>query len=338
MRYFVSDKQDIRWNLAAEEYLLNKKDITEPLILLYRQKPCVIIGRNQNVYEEVDLDCLRANDITLTRRISGGGAVYEDLGNFCFSFVTDKQQTVFGDYEGVTEPMLAALHKMGAKAATIGGRNDLYIEGKKFSGNAMYTKQGRTYSHGTLMVDVDLSVLEKVLTVPQEKIESKASKSVRKSVTNLKPYLDKKYQEMTMEALMEATLCQLYEAKNRAEIAHLEVILSPSDEAAIQKIYDSRYANDDWIYKETPNFEWKKRRRIPGVGLLSFDFSIDEGKISAIKITGDFFGMKEIQEFEHFLVGLPFIEDALAEQIENFPIEDYCLNLSHADFLSVFFH
>lgn len=180
MRYFVSDKQDIRWNLAAEEYLLNKKDITEPLILLYRQKPCVIIGRNQNVYEEVDLDCLRANDITLTRRISGGGAVYEDLGNFCFSFVTDKQQTVFGDYEGVTEPMLAALHKMGAKAATIGGRNDLYIEGKKFSGNAMYTKQGRTYSHGTLMVDVDLSVLEKVLTVPQEKIESKASKSVRK--------------------------------------------------------------------------------------------------------------------------------------------------------------
>lgn len=338
MRYFFSNKQDIRWNLATEEYLLNKKDITEPLILLYRQGPCVIIGRNQNVYEEVDLAYLKANAITLTRRISGGGAVYEDLGNFCFSFVTDKHQTVFGDYEGVTEPMLAALHRMGAKAATIGGRNDLYIEGKKFSGNAMYTKQGRTYSHGTLMIDVDLSILEKVLTVPQEKIESKASKSVRKSVTNLKSYLAESYQKMPMEALMEATLCQLYEVENRSEIAHLEVVLSPTDEAAIQEIYESRYANADWIYKETPNFDWKKRRRIPGVGLLNVDFSIHEGKISAIKITGDFFGMKEIQEFEHFLVGLPFIEDVLAEKIHHFPIEDYCLNLTHADFLSILFH
>lgn len=338
MRYFVSDKQDIRWNLATEEYLLNKKDITEPLILLYQQSPCVIIGRNQNVYEEVDLAYLKANAIILTRRISGGGAVYEDLGNFCFSFVTDKHQTVFGDYEGVTEPMLAALHRMGAKAATIGGRNDLYIEGKKFSGNAMYTKQGRTYSHGTLMVDVDLSVLEKVLTVPQEKIESKASKSVRKSVTNLKSYLAESYQKMTMEELMTATLCQLYDVKDRAEIAHLEITLNTTDETAIQEIYESRYASEDWIYKETPNFDWKKRRRIPGVGLLNFDFSIHEGKISVIKMTGDFFGMKEIQEFEQFLVGLPFVEEALAEKIQNFPIEDYCLNLTQADFLSVLFH
>lgn len=145
---------DIRMNLATEEYLMNNVDISEPCLLLYIQKPCVIIGRNQNAYEEINFDYLRHNDIVLTRRTSGGGAVYDDLGNMSFSFVTKKDVTHFGDYHGATQPILKALQKMGAKEVEVRGRNDLFVEGKKFSGNAMYTKNDRSYSHGTLMFDV----------------------------------------------------------------------------------------------------------------------------------------------------------------------------------------
>jgi len=201
------ESKDIRMNLATEEYLMDHANVDEPLLLLYIQEPCVIIGRNQNVYEEINLRYLRAHQIVLTRRTSGGGAVYDDLGNMSFSFVTQKNVTTFGDYQGVTQPILEALHRMGATQATSGGRNDLYIEGRKFSGNAMYTKNGRTYSHGTLMYDVDVSVLDQLLTVAKEKIASKATQSVRKNVTNVRPYLDTKWQKLTTEEFREQLLC-----------------------------------------------------------------------------------------------------------------------------------
>ena len=112
MRYHIMESNDIRMNLATEEYLMNHADVSEPLFLVYIQSPCVIIGRNQNAYEELDLNYLRENHITLTRRISGGGAVFDDLGNMSFSFVKKRDEVQFGDYQNVTEPILAALHKI----------------------------------------------------------------------------------------------------------------------------------------------------------------------------------------------------------------------------------
>ena len=197
----------------------------------------------------------------LTRRTSGGGAVYDDLGNMSFSFVTKKDATSFGDYQSATQPIMKGLAAMGAKEVEVHGRNDLFIDGKKFSGNAMYTKKGRTYSHGTLMYDVDLEELTKVLHVAQEKIASKATKSVRKSVTNIKPYLAEQYQSMDTKAFRDTLLCRIYEVESIDEISEQEIVLTDADRQAIQTLFEERYANNEWIFNEAPAFEWQKRNQ-----------------------------------------------------------------------------
>ncbi|MDN6452201.1 MAG: lipoate--protein ligase family protein, partial [Lactiplantibacillus plantarum] len=198
MYYVAMKDHEIGRNLATEQYLMNNVDFDEPLVLFYYEEPCIIVGRNQNTLEEINADYVREHHITVTRRLSGGGAVYQDLGNLCFSFVVDSDSQEFGDFKTFTKPIIDALHDMGATTATVSGRNDLLVDGKKFSGNAMYSRNGKTFSHGTLMLNVDLNVVPQALTVPTDKIASKGIKSVRSRVTNLRPYLAPEYQNITV--------------------------------------------------------------------------------------------------------------------------------------------
>lgn len=331
------ESNDIRMNLATEEYLMNHADISEPLFLVYIQSPCVIIGRNQNAYEELDLNYLRENHITLTRRISGGGAVFDDLGNMSFSFVKKRDEVQFGDYQNVTEPILSALHKMGATQAQSGGRNDLYINGLKFSGNAMYSKNNRTYSHGTLMYDVDLSVLDRILTVSKEKIASKATPSVKKNVTNVKGYLKPEYQFERTEDFRDQLLCELYGVKSLTEIKDKELALTQADREAIQKLFDEKYANDAWIFGEAPAFEYNKRTRIASVGIVDVKLNVVHGKISAAKIFGDFFGQQPVEQLSDFLVGKEYRFEAIEKALKQIKVSEYIHNLTNEDFLSLAF-
>ncbi|CAI3386240.1 lipoate--protein ligase [Enterococcus cecorum] len=337
MRYHIMESNDIRMNLATEEYLMNHADISEPLFLVYIQSPCVIIGRNQNAYEELDLNYLRENHITLTRRISGGGAVFDDLGNMSFSFVKKRDEVQFGDYQNVTEPILSALHKMGATQAQSGGRNDLYINGLKFSGNAMYSKNNRTYSHGTLMYDVDLSVLDRILTVSKEKIASKATPSVKKNVTNVKGYLKPEYQFERTEDFRDQLLCELYGVKSLTEIKDKELALTQADREAIQKLFDEKYANDAWIFGEAPAFEYNKRTRIASVGIVDVKLNVVHGKISAAKIFGDFFGQQPVEQLSDFLVGKEYRFEAIEKALKQIKVSEYIHNLTNEDFLSLAF-
>ena len=331
------ESNDIRMNLATEEYLMNHADVSEPLFLVYIQSPCVIIGRNQNAYEELDLNYLRENHITLTRRISGGGAVFDDLGNMSFSFVKKRDEVQFGDYQNVTEPILSALHKMGATQAQSGGRNDLYINGLKFSGNAMYSKNNRTYSHGTLMYDVDLSVLDRILTVSKEKIASKATPSVKKNVTNVKGYLKPEYQFERTEDFRDQLLCELYGVKSLTEIKDKELALTQADREAIQKLFDEKYANDAWIFGEAPAFEYNKRTRIASVGIVDVKLNVVHGKISAAKIFGDFFGQQPVEQLSEFLVGKEYRFEAIEKALKQIKVSEYIHNLTNEDFLSLAF-
>ena len=331
------ESNDIRMNLATEEYLMNHADVSEPLFLVYIQSPCVIIGRNQNAYEELDLNYLRENHITLTRRISGGGAVFDDLGNMSFSFVKKRDEVQFGDYQNVTEPILSALHKMGATQAQSGGRNDLYINGLKFSGNAMYSKNNRTYSHGTLMYDVDLSVLDRILTVSKEKIASKATPSVKKNVTNVKGYLKPEYQFERTEDFRDQLLCELYGVKSLTEIKDKELALTQADREAIQKLFDEKYANDAWIFGEAPAFEYNKRTRIASVGIVDVKLNVVHGKISAAKIFGDFFGQQPVEQLSDFLVSKEYRFEAIEKALKQIKVSEYIHNLTNEDFLSLAF-
>ena len=332
MRYVIMQSRDIRENLATEDYLLNTLSFEEPLVLFYIQEPCVILGRNQNAYEEIDLAYAREKGIVITRRLSGGGAVYDDLGNVSFSFVVREGHQAFGDFKAFTKPIIEALHKMGATGAEISGRNDLLIDGKKFSGNAMYTKKGKMYTHGTLMYDVDLAEVQRVLTVSKKKIESKGTKSVRGRVTNLRPYLDEKYQKLTIEEFRNRLLMELFDVESLTEIAEKEYVLTKTDQQEIRKLVAEVYGNEAWIFGEAPKFTIKKEEKFKG-GIVDARLTVEKGKIIELTIYGDYFAKKETAEIVAALLGVDYQYSSIWQALAAFNFEDYFVNITKEEFV-----
>ncbi|MCQ2570126.1 MAG: lipoate--protein ligase, partial [Limosilactobacillus sp.] len=246
MRYLTSPSHDIRYNLALESYLMEHADLTEPILYFYINSPCIILGRNQNAYDEINLDYVNQHDIIVTRRTSGGGAVFDDLGNVSFSFITTDDGHSNGNFAKFTTPVLKALHQLGATDATLAGRNDLEINGQKFSGNAMKIERGRMFSHGTLMYDVDLDVIEHALTVPDDKIAAKGIKSVHARVTNLKPHFAPEYQHLTIEEFRDTLAKAILHVDNLSQAKLYE--LTPGDQAAVNELTQRVYQNWDWVY------------------------------------------------------------------------------------------
>src|SRR5690554_4111075 len=163
---------DPYYNLALEEYLLKSDKIPPNLVWLWQNRPAVIVGRNQNTVEEINLKVIKEKKIDVVRRISGGGAVYHDLGNINFTFITSALGNSEDLFRRFTEPVIAALREMGVPAV-FSGRNDIVVNGKKISGNAQAYYQRRMYHHGTLLFDTDLDTVAAVLNVASDKISSK---------------------------------------------------------------------------------------------------------------------------------------------------------------------
>lgn len=334
MYYVIMPSQDIRRNLATEQYLLNQRTFDEPLVLFYIQKPCVIVGRNQNVRAEVDLKYAKEHQVMITRRLSGGGAVYDDLGNLSFSFVVNADHASFGNFKLFTQPIIEALHEMGATGAEVSGRNDLMINGKKFSGNAMYTKNKKMYSHGTLMLDVDLDEVSRVLTVSEKKLASKGTKSVRSRVTNLKPYLAKEYQDITTEAFRDKLLLHLFSADTMEAIQTHEYKLTQADEQAIDQLVSDIYANDTWIFGEEPKYTIKREEKFKG-GLIEANISVEKDRITAITIYGDYFSRKDTQEVADLLIGCKYAPEAIKQVLAPIRIDDYFANVTKEEFVQL---
>lgn len=334
MYYVLLESRDIRENLAAEQYLLNTLDFDEPFVLFYIQKPCVIIGRNQNAYAEIDMAYAKEKNITITRRQSGGGAVYDDLGNVSFSFVMEAANRSFGDFKTLTQPIITALHSMGAAGADMNGRNDLFIDGKKFSGNAMYKKGKKMYMHGTLMFDVDLVEMTNVLNVSKIKIESKGTKSVRSHVTNLKPYLDSAYQTLTIEDFRDQLLLQLFGVASMEEIQEKRYELTSEDHNEIKKLVKLIYGNDKWVYGEAPKFAIRREKKFAG-GVVDIGLSVEKGKISQLKIYGDYFSQRDTREIETLLTGLDFSQSVIAQALTKVDFNEYFTNISKEEFIQL---
>lgn len=336
MYYYVMKSNDIRRNLATEQYLMNEINFDEPLLLFYIEGPCIIVGRNQNTLEEINKKYVDEHGIVVTRRLSGGGAVYQDLGNLCFSFVVDSDSEEFGDFKSFVQPVVDALHDMGATSAEVSGRNDILVDGKKFSGNAMYTKGGKTFSHGTLMLDVDLSVIPNALTVPEDKIKSKGIKSVRSRVTNLKPYLAPEYQNLTTPEFRDRLLKELFHVEDLNQIKDKEYHLTDEDKKGIDKIFDNVYNNWNWVYGNSPEFTVKKRQHFTN-GTIDARFQVDDGKISNVTFFGDFFGPKDTTELADKLKGVRFERADVSNALKDVDLNQYFTGIPEEDFLDMLF-
>ncbi|MCC7666066.1 lipoate--protein ligase [Liquorilactobacillus satsumensis] len=322
MQYVAMRTFDIRRNLATEQYLMNNDELQLPLMLFYIEKSCVIVGRNQNTIEEIDQKYCREHSVTVTRRLSGGGAMYQDLGNLCFSFIVDANQNKFGDFKTMVAPIVNALHEIGVKGAEVTGRNDIVVDGKKFSGNAMYTRGGKTFSHGTLMLDVDTDEVTRALNVPLDKIKSKGIKSVKSRVTNLRPYLAPEYKNITTEQFRDLLIMRVLGVKSMEEARQHEYQLTAADEEKIDQIEEKYYSNWDWVYGHSPNFTVKRRQHFTS-GTIDARILVEKGKIENIKFYGDFFGTDNVQKLEKVLKGCTFDEPQIAAALHDVDLNKY---------------
>lgn len=330
--FFVDNKgiTDPRINLAIEEYVLKEMDIEQDSFLLfYINEPSIIIGKNQNTVEEVNTEFVDANGIHVVRRLSGGGAVYHDLGNLNFSFLTKDDGESFRNFAKFTEPVIEALAKMGV-TAELKGRNDILVDDKKVSGNAQFATKGRMFSHGTLMFDTEIERVVKALKVKKDKIESKGIKSIRSRVTNIKEYMPN--QEMTIEDFRLEILKSIFGGEENIQYYEL----TEQDWENIHALSKERYQNWDWNYGRSPKFNMQHSKRFP-VGGIDVRLDVEKGKIKGIHIYGDFFGLGEVSELEQALVGVTYSREAILEAIVALPVEKLLGGITKEDFADLIY-
>ncbi len=282
MKLLILKTTNPYYNLAVEEYFFEKSKDT--VFILWQNEPSVVIGKNQNVNAELNFEFIKENNIHIVRRITGGGAVYHDLGNLNYSFISDAKSDGI-DFTYFTKPIVDALNTLGV-GAVLTGRNDIEVDGKKISGNAQYTKNGRTLHHGTLLFNTELDVLSKALYVDKEKIKAKAIKSTKARVTNLKDLIPISNIETFIEYLYN-TIIDKYSPE----------IINPPTGEYINKLRE-RNSSKEWIFpsnKFLSSYTAKRKRKYP-FGLIEANISFDGEIITDISIFGDFFGNTEIEE------------------------------------------
>lgn len=334
MIFVPNENNDPRVNLAIETYLLKEMPLDEPILLFYINDPSIIIGRNQNTIEEINKEYVEEKGIHVVRRLSGGGAVYHDHGNLNFSFIMPDDGNSFRDFEKVTKPIIQALHELGVSGAELKGRNDLVIDGMKFSGNAMYATEGRMFAHGTLMFDSDIDEVVNALKVRKDKIESKGIKSIRSRVTNIKPFLPKEKQGMTTEEFRQDILLNIFGVDSVDEVKTYE--LTAEDWEKINQISDEYYRNWGWNYGKSPSFNLERRHRFP-IGSIEVRMNVEDGLINEIKIYGDFFGLGEITDAEKKLTGINYEKQAIIEAVSAIDVKKYFGNIEKQEFVDLLY-
>lgn len=303
--FLTHDFTDPYFNLASEEYLLKHRK--ENFIYLWINAPAVIVGVNQNTVQEVNLDYTTSHGIKVVRRQTGGGAVYHDLNNLCYTVIAPFRENV-DNYRRFTAPVIEYLNTLGVKAE-FSGRNDIVVGGKKISGNAQTVSGGRIMHHGTLLFDTDMTALTFALKPNKLKIESKGIKSVRARVTNIKQYLP----DMTVEEFKNG-LKEYF--KKTCE----EYVLTENDIAEIDKLVRDKYSLYEWNIGRSPKGKNLFEYKFP-FGILSFSFDTVEGKIENADISGDFFSVGDIKEFASTLDGVKFTKNDVAAAFQ--PISGY---------------
>ncbi len=312
-------------NLALEEYVFEKMPRDREYFLTWRNDNAIIVGRHQNTAAEINEEFVKEKNIKVVRRLSGGGAVYHDLGNLNFTFIVDAQPGQRVDLRKFCQPIADTLCNLGAKAE-VDGRNDILIDGKKVSGNAQYVRQGRVMHHGTILFDSDMSVLGQALIPDPAKASAKGVKSVRSRVTNVRHCLSK---DMTLEEFRDVLSKSLMaEGFERYE-------LTDADIAVIRDIQQSRYAQPEWNYGFCEPGTLVRKKRIEGCGTLEAHITLKNDLISNISFRGDYFSTLPPEELAGLFIGLPLVAGALSSALDRHRAGDYITGLENDDLINL---
>ena len=324
--YWETGSEDPRYNLAFEEYLLNSRTEGDHL-LLWQNERAVVVGRNHNAEGEIDRAFVEAHGISVVRRITGGGAVYHDLGNLNYSFLTDAADGERQTMERFVLPVVSALRKLGLEAEA-SGRNDILVSGKKVSGTAQRLCHDRILHHGTLLFDTDLDLAAGALRADPEKFRSKGIASVRSRIGNIRPFLG---EEMDLPAFW------AYLKKELAGDGAVEGQLCPAEREQIEELKRSRYDTWAWTFGASPRYDVFGRRRWNG-GSLEFRGAVARGLLTEAAFCGDFLSRCPLDELTEALRGCPFRRADVAAVLAQYPLKDCFGGITEDEILETIFH
>ena len=322
------DITDARVNLALEEHVLRNRMGDDDYLLFYINEPSIIIGRNQNTIEEVNPDAVVSRGITVVRRISGGGAVYHDLGNLNFSFMTPSVHGRFNRYELFTRPVIEVLHDLGVPAE-LGGRNDILAAGRKISGNAQFARPDRMFSHGTLLFDSNLDDVTAALIPRPGKVESKGVKSIRSRVANITEFLS---EPITVIELRERIIERIFGTRDRSSIPTVE--LTDADWAEVAALVERKYGTWDWNYGENPRSNVQRAQRFPA-GEIDVRVNVEGGRVAGVRIFGDFMGREDVAEIEALMLGVRYDFESVSAALAGLDLDAYFGDIPAADALAL---
>ena len=323
MRLLLNTQTDPAYNLALEELLASES--REETLMLWRNDNAIIVGRNQNTAAEIDADFVRENHIQVVRRMTGGGAVYHDLGNINYTIIAPGRQLEHEAFSRNATVIVKVLNSYGLDAG-FQGRNDILLDGRKISGSAKCVLNDRTLFHGTLLFDADLSVLTQALTPDESKIASKGIKSVRSRVANIREYLPL-FDRETFFADLQSRLAE--------QLGVFPEAIPEKLQCAAEILAQQKYRTWEWNYGSvmTYAYNWKARFACGGVEIC---FNVKDNLIADMKITGDFFGSRDVAELAAKFNGVRPERNALLAVIAPVDIGNYIHGITADEFISLF--
>ena len=302
----------------------------EPIVMLWRTRPCVMLGNYQVVDAEIDIALAERMNIQIVRRSSGGGTIFTDQGTILYTVIlhyTEGEDVKLLQREFVAGPVIRALNDMSIPVK-MEGRNDIVLEGKKISGLAQYLSGDRLCSHGSLLYDADLELLAKVLRPDSEKIQTKALQSVRGRVANIAEYM---HRRLPVERFQEALKKKLFESRDVQEY-----FLSEQEIERIEQIRREKYSNPEWIYGKNPRFTYQYKKRFP-MGTLEVFLDVKNGLIISCQIFGDFLGLIPVGELEDRMVMKPYSFHVIKEELMKVNLQNYLGGITSQQLLECLF-
>ena len=300
-KFILSNQTNPQFNIASEEYLL--KRTTDFYIYLWRNEKSVIVGNNQNTILEVDLKKASIDGVKVVRRLTGGGAVYHDTQNICYTIIAPYKN---GEdyYKKFTTPVINYLNDLGVPAK-FSGRNDITVCDKKISGNAQVVYKDRILHHGTILFNTDLDALQKVLIQNDVKVKSKGIKSIRARVVNVKEFIP----NFTCDEFLNGLS------------SYLKKDLTPytftkEDILSINKLVEEKYSTYEWNIGKSPKGNLRIDFKLP-FGTMTFTFDLIDGIINNFEIFGDYFSIKPLDDIIYNLNGQKYTKETFEKAFED---------------------
>jgi lipoate-protein ligase A len=328
VRCIIDHTTDPFTNLAAEEYLLTGQK--DSVFRLWRNAPAIIVGRNQNTLSEINKDYVVERNIPVVRRLSGGGAVFHDLGNINYTFV-DSYTSGMDTSEAFarfTKPILDMLSRLGIHA-TLEGRNDLVINGRKFSGNAIARHKNRILMHGTLLFSASMEDLSQALRI-KERDNKRGVASHPSRVCNLSEFLPSDITPIRFMELLKKHISE--QMQNSFE----DKPFLPEELSAIERLSNEKYRTYAWNYGRGCKWEHIRKKRFEG-GNVEVCFKTSDGILQNVNIYGDYFFYAPTEDIEKALKGCPLNREDMAKRLTPFVWDDYFRHISPEELIDLFF-